>query len=52
MRHTFHLIYEHILMIYRIVANYLNRWFPFKYTIYDTSDISVDKKNILQIPLK
>ena len=45
MIYTFELFYKNILMIYTMIINYLYSWFPFKYTIYESLDIPVNKRN-------
>ena len=44
MIYTFELFYKNILMIYTMIINYLYSWF-FKYTIYESLDIPVNKRN-------
>ena len=45
---TFNFIYKQILMIYRMIVNYLNRWNPWNplhYFIYEKKDIPVKKRS-------
>lgn len=45
MIHLFDLFYKNIIMIYKIILNYLYSWYPLKYTIYELMDTPINKTN-------
>ena len=45
MLRAFNFIYTQILMIYRMIVNYLYSWNPLHYFIYEKKDISVKKQS-------
>jgi glycosyltransferase involved in cell wall biosynthesis len=45
MIHLFDLFYKNIIMIYKMILNYLYSWYPLKYTIYELLNTPIKKTN-------
>lgn len=45
MIHLFDLFYKNIIMVYKMILNYLYSWYPLKYTIYELLNTPINKTN-------